>query len=107
MNLPIRGMSGCCSGQLVGMECVGQGESAAPCNSFKSPPSGVHLSNAKSSYCPCPVLVCGRVYFSIPIALNYKYILLGSLCFDVTKLLVLLVSQYTSACLSHLRIACV
>ena len=27
-------------------------------------------------------------YFGIPITLNYKYILLGSLCYDVIKILI-------------------
>ena len=51
----------------------------------------VCLSNAKSSYCPCPVLVCIWAYFGIPVALNYKYILRGSLCYDAIKLLVELI----------------
>ena len=34
------------------------------------------------------MLVCIEAYFGIPIALNYKYILLGSLCYDAIKLLV-------------------
>ena len=34
------------------------------------------------------MLVCARAYFGIPIALDYKYILLGSLCYDAIKLLV-------------------
>ena len=43
--------------------------------------------NAKSSYCPCPVFVCVRASFGTPIALNDKYNLLGSLCYDAIKLL--------------------
>ena len=35
-----------------------------------------------------PVLIYVRAYFSIPVALNYHYILLGSLCYDAIKLLV-------------------
>ena len=31
VNLPIRGMPGCCPGQLVGMESVGNSGSAALC----------------------------------------------------------------------------
>ena len=54
----------------------------------QSPSSVICLSNAKPSNCPYPVLVCVRAYFSIPVTLNYKYILLGSLCFDAIKLLI-------------------
>ena len=32
--------------------------------------------------------VCVRVYFGIPIALNYKYVLLASLCYETIKMLV-------------------
>ena len=60
----------------------------ALCELSGSPSSVVCLSNAKSSYCPCLVLVCVRVYFGIQIALNYKYIHLGSLCYDAIKLLI-------------------
>ena len=79
VNLPIRGIPGCCPRQLVGEESVGKGESVAFCELSESPSSVVCLSNAKSSYCLCLVLVCVRVYFGIPVVLNYKYILLGSL----------------------------
>ena len=82
VNLPIRRIPGCCHRQLVGLESVGKGESVALCELSESLSSVVCLSNAKFSYCPCLVLVCVRVYFGIPIALNYKYILLGSLCYD-------------------------
>ena len=73
VNLPIRGIPGCCPRQLVGVESAGKGESVALCELSESSSFVVCLSNAKSSYCPCPVLVCVRVYFGIPIALNYKY----------------------------------
>ena len=33
------------------------------------------------------MLVCVRAYFGISIALLYRYILLGSLCYDVIELL--------------------
>ena len=55
---------------------------------WESPSSVACLFNAKSSYRPCPVSVSARAYFSIPITLNYKYILLGSLCCDAIKPLV-------------------
>ena len=58
------------------------------CKLLESPSSVICLSNAKSSCCPCPVFVCVRIYCGVPIALNYKYILLGSLCYDTIKLLV-------------------
>ena len=32
LNLPIRGMPGCCPKQLVGVDSVGKGESVAPCD---------------------------------------------------------------------------
>ena len=82
VNLLIRGITGCCPRQLVEMESVGKGESVAFCELSESPSSVVCLSNAKSSYCPCPALVCVRAH------LNYKCILLGSLCCDAIKLLV-------------------
>ena len=85
LNLLIRGIPGCCPRQLVGVESAGKGESVALCELSESSSFVVCLSNAKSSYCPCLVLVCVRVYFGIPIALNYKYIL-GSLCYDAIKL---------------------
>ena len=72
--LPIRGMPDCYPGQLVGMESVGKGESVALCKLVQSS-SVVCLSNASSSYCPCPVLVCARAYFGNLIALNREYIL--------------------------------
>ena len=34
------------------------------------------------------MLVCVKACFDIPIALNYKYILLGGLCYDAIKLIV-------------------
>ena len=37
------------------------------------------LSFVSPMHNPCPVLVCVWAYFGIPTALNYKYILLGSL----------------------------
>ena len=70
------------------MESVRKGEPVALCELLESSSSVVCLSNAKSSYCPCPVLVCFRAYLGILIALHYKYILLGSLCYDAIKLLV-------------------
>ena len=88
VNLPIRGIPGCCPRQLVGVDCVGKGESVALCELLDSPSSVICLSNAKSAYCPYLVLVCVRVYFGIPIALNCKYILLGSLFYDANKLLI-------------------
>ena len=57
VNLPIRGIPGCCPRQLVGVESVGKGESVALCELSESPSSVICLSNAKSSYCPCLVLV--------------------------------------------------
>ena len=71
----------------MGLESVGKGESVALCELSESPSSVVYLSDAKSSYCPCPVFVWVRVYCGIPIALKYKYILLESLCYDAIKLL--------------------
>ena len=47
---------------------------------------------------------CWYAYFGIPIVLNCEYILLGSLCLVVIKLLVVFVSHCTSACSSRLRI---
>ena len=88
VNLPIRRIPGCCHIQLVGVESVGKGESVALCKLSESPSSVVCFTSAKSSYCPCLVLLCFRVFFGIPIALNCKYILLGSLCYDAIKLLI-------------------
>ena len=88
VNLSIRGMLGCCPIQLVEVESVGKDTSVALWKLKESQSSVVCLFNAKSSYCPCPVLVCVRAYFGMPVALNYKYILHGSLCYDVIKLLV-------------------
>ena len=88
VNLPIRGIPGCCPRQLVGLENVGKGELVALCELYESQSFVVCLSNANSFYCPCPVLVCVRAYFGIQITFNYKYILLGSLCYDAIKLLV-------------------
>ena len=88
VNLPIRGMPGCCPRQLMGVESVCKSESAALCELWKSSSSVGCLSNAKSSYCPCAALVCVRAYLGISIALNYRYILLGSLCYDTVKLLI-------------------
>ena len=70
----------------MGLESVGKGESVALCELSESPSSVVCLSNAKSSFCPCLVLICVRNYFGILVALTYKYIL-GSLCYDAIKLL--------------------
>ena len=72
----------------MGVEIVGKGKSVTLCELSESPFSVVCLSNAKSSFCPCPVLVCVRAYFGIPIVWNYKYLLLGSLCYVGIKLLV-------------------
>ena len=88
VNLPTRGMPGCCPRQLVGVESVGEGESMALCEFYESPPSVVCLSNVKSSYCPCPVLICVMAYFNAKFALNYKYIFLWSLWYDIIKLLI-------------------
>ena len=71
----------------MGLESVGKGESVALCELSESSSYVVYLSDAKSSYCPCPVFVWVRVYCGIPIALKYKYILLESLCYDAIKLL--------------------
>ena len=81
-------MPGCCPRQLVYVESAGKGGSVALCRPQKSPPSVVCLSNAKSSYCPDPVFISVKASFGIPIASNYKYILLGSLSYDAIKLLV-------------------
>ena len=86
VNLPIRGTPGCCPEQLAGVKSVGKGESVALQKLQESPSFVICLSNAKSSYCPCLVLVCVLAYFGIPVALNYKHILLGSLCYDAIKL---------------------
>ena len=88
VNLPFRGMPGCCPRQLAGVESDCKGESVALCKLYESPSSVACFSNAKSSYCPCPVLVCVSAYFGIPIVLNCKYIFLGILCYDAIKLLV-------------------
>ena len=72
----------------MGVESVEKSKSVALNELLQSQSSVVCLSNAKSSYCPCPVLVFVRAYFGIPVALNYKYILLGSLWYDTIKLLV-------------------
>ena len=87
MNLPIRRIPGCCHRQLVGVESVGKGESVALCKLSECPSSVICLSDAKSSFSSCLVVVGIRAYFGIPIALNYKYILLGSLCYGAIKLL--------------------
>ena len=73
----------------------------ALCELSESPSSVVCLSNAKSSYSPCPALVCVRAFFGILIALSYQYILLGSLCYDAIKLLVELFDLF---CLYGLRL---
>ena len=86
--LPIRFMPGCCPRQHVGVDSVGKGDTASLCELYESPSSVFFLPSAKSSYCPCPVLVCVRAYFGIPITLNYKHIFLASLCYDANKLLV-------------------
>ena len=74
--------------QVAGVQSVGKGESLALCKLKESSSSVVCLSNAKSSFCPCLVLIRVMAHFGIPIALNYKYILLGSLSYDIIKLLV-------------------
>ena len=51
-----------------------------------SPSYVICLFNAKFSYWPCLMLICIPAYSGIPINLNYKYILLGSLCYDTIKL---------------------
>ena len=60
VDLPIRGMPACRPRQRVGVENVGKGESVALCELCESPSSVVCLSKVKSSYRPCPVLVCGK-----------------------------------------------
>ena len=55
VNLPFRGIPGCCPRELVRVESVGKGESIALCELSESPFSVVCLSHAKSSYCPCLV----------------------------------------------------
>ena len=87
VSLPIRGMPGCCSIQLVGMDSVGKGESVARCELSESPFSVVCLSNAKFSYYLYLVLVRVRTYFGNPVALSHRYILRGSLCYDAIRLL--------------------
>ena len=67
----------------MGVDSVGKGESVALCELSESPSSVVCFTSAKSSYCLCLVLVCVRVYFGTPVALNYKYIL-----YDAIKLLI-------------------
>ena len=73
VNLPIRGMPGCCTGQLMGWRVV------ALCELKVSILCRLSLQ-ARSSYSPCLVFVYVKAYFGFPVALNYKYILLGSLC---------------------------
>ena len=92
-NLPIRGMPGCCPRQLMGVESVGKSELWLFANSRSLHPLSFVFPVPNSSYCPCPVLVCVKACFTIPITLNYKYILLGSLCCDVIKMLVELFNQ--------------
>ena len=53
------------------------------------------LCNAKSPCCPCPLLVFVRAYFGIAIALNYKYILLGSLSYNAIEPLVKLFDLFS------------
>ena len=88
VNLPIRGMPGCYPRQLVGVGSVGKDESVLFVNSRSLHPLSFVSPMQKSSYCPCQVLLCIRAYSGIPNALNYNYILLGSLCYDTVKLLV-------------------
>ena len=73
VNLLIKGITDRCPRQLVEMESVGKGESVALFFELSESPSAVVcLFNAKSSYCLCLVLVYVRVYFGIPLALNYN-----------------------------------
>ena len=58
----------------------------ALCKLKECPSADICLSNSKFSYCPYSVLICIRAYFGIPIALNYKYINLGSLYYGTVKL---------------------
>ena len=85
VNLPVRGIPGCCPRKFVAVESFGKGELVT----FRTLGVSIlcHLF-LKSSYCPCPVLVCVRAYSAILIALKYKKILLGSLCYDAIKLLI-------------------
>ena len=46
VNLPIRGMPGCCPRQLVGVKRIGKGESVAVCELQEFPSSVTFLSNA-------------------------------------------------------------
>ena len=46
VNLPIKGMPGCCPKQLVEVETVGKGGSVALCELQESPFSVICLSNA-------------------------------------------------------------
>ena len=84
VNQPIRGMPGCCP--CGGGECW-QGWVSGSLRTQGVSILSFCLYSARSSYCPCPVFVCFRAYFDIPVALNYWYILLGSLCYDTIKLL--------------------
>ena len=64
VNLLTTNTPGCCFRQPVGIESVGKDESAAFCELWESPSFVVCLSNAKCSYCPCPVLVCIGAYLA-------------------------------------------
>ena len=89
VNLPIRDILGCCSRQLVGWRKLAMVNGWLFANNrslHESQSSVVCLSNTVSSFCPCPVSAFVGAYFGIPNALNYKYILLGSLRCDAMKL---------------------
>ena len=79
VNQPIRDTPGCYHRQLVGMESVGKGESVVT--------RSVHLLSLVP---PTPNLpsVPAQCCYGIPTALNYKYILFQSLCYDAIKLLI-------------------
>ena len=61
VNLPIRGMPNCCPRQFVWLRML-EMESR-----WFFAISVVCVSNARSFYCPCPVLVCVSAYFDIAI----------------------------------------
>ena len=85
VNLPIRGMPGCCPRQLVAVEECWQGW---VCGSLRT--LGVSILRCLSLQCQIFLLSLSSVgmhqaYFGIPVTLNYKHILLRSLCYDITS----------------------
>ena len=71
VNLPIRGVPGCCSRQLVGVDCVGKGESVALCELQESPFSVVCLASA-TFLLLLPSVSTRQDLLWHPIALHYK-----------------------------------